>query len=91
MSCVGLVIYCGALVVAVYLAVVSFSNIKAERLLQYNLQQQKPPEKWLETQWWRICLPNMYKAPDSSLSKTNNINNNKPTTNVPYKLHSLGL
>ena len=31
MSCVGLVIYCGALVVAVYLAVVSFSNIKAER------------------------------------------------------------
>ena len=60
-----MVIYCGALVVAVYLAVVSFSNIKAERLLQYNLQQQKPPEKWLETQWWRICLPNMYKAPDS--------------------------
>ena len=50
MSCVGLVIYCGALVVAVYLAVVSFSNIKDEKLLQYTLQLQKPPAKWLEAQ-----------------------------------------
>ena len=91
MSCVGLVIYCGALVVAVYLAVVSFSNIKDEKLLHYNLQLQKPPAKWLEAQWWSICLPNMYKAPDSSISNTNNINNNKPTTNEPYKLHTVGL
>jgi hypothetical protein len=86
-----LVIYLGASVVAVYRAVVSFSNIKDEKLLHYNLQLQKPPAKWLEAQWWSICLPNMYKAPDSRLSNTNNINNNKPTTNVPYKLHSLGL
>ena len=91
MSCVGLVIYCGALVVAVYLAVVSFSNIKDEKLLHYNLQLQKPPAKWLEAQWWSICLPNMSKAPDSSISNTNNINNNKPTTNEPYKLHTVGL
>jgi hypothetical protein len=70
---------------------VSFPNIKAERLLQCNLQLQKPPAKWLEAQWWSICLPNMSKAPDSSISNTNNINNNKPTTNEPYKLHTVGL
>ena len=86
-----MVIYLGASVVAVYCAVVSFSNIKDEKLLHYNLQLQKPPAKWLEAQWWSICLPNMYKAPDSSLSNTNNINNNKPTTNEPYKLHTVVL